>query len=109
MTVSIQTKTNKTAMDPATNTHPALLTESELDGMESDALIRSGVRSPYALDVKDIHIPSPTIKGRLPGGAITRPNSFTANINKATGVLRIDNLDHPEFWMEINLYVNILK
>ena len=89
--------------------HPASLSEYELlSGEETDKLIRAGLRSPYGMTADDLHIPAPTIKGRLPN-AVTSRNSFTAYINKATGVLRIDNLDHPEFWMEIQLGPTILK
>lgn len=84
--------------------HWALLTGNE---EEADTLIRQGWKSPYGLASNDVHIPSSTITGRLPGIAAL-PKSFTAYINKSTGVLRIDNLDHPEFWMEIQLG-NILK
>lgn len=65
-------------------------------------LVRQGSASMYPLSKDDIHIPTPLINGSLPN-TFTPPRTFTAYINKQTGILRIDCLDRLEFWMEINL------
>lgn len=89
--------------------HPARLTIEEVraDNYQSyHNLIRSGVRSPYALAPDDIHIPTTSIKGRLPTTTeygVSKPNAFTAYINHDTGILRLDNMDCAPFWLEIHL------
>jgi hypothetical protein len=87
-------------------THPSRLTTEEMRTNNYKHLILSGARSPYALAPDDIHIPTPSIKGKLPVSVeygVTQANSFTAYINRETGMLRIDNMECSPFWMEIPL------
>lgn len=84
----------------------AAVTTAAISSLLSDTdltrKIRDGSISPYSLATTDIAIPPFHIAGRLPSVPTTM-GSFTAWINRETGVLRVDNLDHPAFWLEIRL------
>ena len=79
--------------------------EIDLDNIDDekyDKLVRNGTISPYDLEAGEfIAIPMKAIKGRA-GGNKSSP-LFVGNIDLENKVIRIDNLDVTEFYLEIDL------
>ena len=58
----------------------------------------------YGVDDVDIHaIELPLIQGRLPSRADKGQPRLIGSLDMTKGVLRVDSLTYPEFWIEINL------
>jgi hypothetical protein len=93
--------------------HPAMITYANWLIHPPEVIetaVRSGTLSPYVLDPKDIHVPPSCIQCQIAGSIfpLLKPTvqsllGFTAYINRTTGLWRIDNIDCPDFWIELNL------
>ena len=56
--------------------------------------------SNYSLDIDDVQIPSHAIRGR-----VNCPGQFSAHIDAATGVIRVDHSADHAFWLQIDMSV----
>jgi hypothetical protein len=61
-------------------------------------LISAGIKSPYPLDIDDIHLPPSAIRGR-----VQQAGYFTGKVDAVTGKLRVDHSVDHAFWLEVDL------
>lgn len=65
--------------------------------------IVNGKESAYDLSDTEINIAPKYIKGHITQDKSTGYRTFVGKMDTETKVLRVDNLDHPEFYLEVDL------